>query len=339
MKWVVKTGRFSFCLSLLLGHNDAVKLQGKIFLQFLAAWLFMPVGLFVAQWSGIAQLPEFIASILLIASVGPIQIYVNEIFAPIAVCQDGKLNALRVAEVCLGISFLSVWACYSMHLAWTDYLFCLCGALGLVWVSFETAKRVLLLQTSAVIGGRYSFVVGALPSIIFLILVVVFWGLKSIDQLAGGAMYLLVILPTLVQYGYSRIKWPADIASVSASTKTDLAFRDNAKFLTITILLAAISQYWKVQLIVLAAGYAALSVYLISPVSSLWLVYSKARYVNGLNRRPLWTLWLGPLLLPLSLVVAPESWGIAFVLAFVGQVIAFKFITDARQCLALARPI
>lgn len=311
-----------------------MRLQGKILLQFVAAWLFMPVALLFAQWSGIAQRSEFIVAVLLIASIGPLQIYVNEIFAPISVCKQAELSGVRLGEVSLGISLLAMWACYSLNLAALDYIFCLFGALTLVWLSFGSAKRVLLLQIGSVIGGRYSFVVGALPSIVFLCMVMAFWGLQFVDQLHGAVLYLLVIVPTLVQYMYLRLKWPTDVALSWETSGLKLVPKDNLKFLMGTILLAWISQHWKLQLVGLAAGYAALSVYLISPVSSLWLVYSKAQYVEQMGKKPVVGLWFGILILPLTLLFSTDAWWVAFLVAFLGQALAFKFITDARQYLS-----
>lgn len=311
-------------------HNHAVKLQSKIFLQFFSAWLLMPVGLGVAQWSGIAQLPEFIAAILLVASVGPIQIYVNEIFAPIAVREGRGLPVARFVEVSVGIAILALWACYRLQLNISDYLYSVMAMLGFVWCSFGTAKRVLMLQATSVIGGLYSFTVGSLPSLVFLALVIVFWILQGQDLLPHSALYALVLLPTLVQYLYARLKWADEYQLTDESCQISKSSKFGSRYLMIALLLAFISQQWKIELVALAAGFAALSIYMISPVSSLWLIYSKSRYIELSDASPVLGLWLGPFIVLSTTLLTPEIWWMVFLLALLAQALTFKFITDVR---------
>lgn len=300
----------------------------------------MPVALGVAQISGIAQLPEFIAAILLISSVGPIQIYVNEIFAPMAVCGLAGVRWPRFLEASAGVIALTVWACYRLDLELLDYLLAVPCMLSFIWFSFGTARRVLYLQASASIGGRYSFIVGALPAIVFLLLVLVFWWLREWGALVHELLYALVLLPTLAQYGFTRTKWPhrpqAEVAKKISGAESHGDWP--MLFLLIALVLAFVAQQWKIELIGLALGYAALSVYLISPISSLWLIVSKSRYVESRDaQRPVVAFWLGPLLILATLLISAASWWAAFLLAMSVQALTFKFITDVR--LRLSQPI
>lgn len=314
-----------------------MQLGGKIFLHFMAAWLLMPVALLVAQGSGLAQAPGFVMTIVLITSVGPLQIYVNEIYAPLMACYRGRVGTMRLVQVGAGVVFLGVWACWRMALTPVDMALVALTLLAFIGCSFETAWRTLALQASSVIGGRESFVIGAIPPLIFLLLVLVFQRWPAHDMM----MYALILLPTLMQYVYTRYRWP-DAAPVAVSTTPAVTARSDGIFLMVALVLTFVAQQWKISLADLAVGYAALLVYLISPLCSLWLIVAKSRYVaqavDPSRYHPVRNFWVAPAAVLLTLLIPPASWWLALLMALLSQALTFRFITNTRQHLTMAQP-
>lgn len=80
-------------------------------------------------------------------------------------------------------------------------------AQGYVWVSYFASRRILECQADAVIGGRYSCAIGAISSLAFLLLVILYWHLDMLSFEAGGLMYLLNLLPNMLQYVFMWLGW------------------------------------------------------------------------------------------------------------------------------------
>ena len=314
-----------------------MQLGGKIFLHFMAAWLLMPVALLVAQGSGLAQAPGFVMAIVLITSVGPLQIYVNEIYAPLLACYRGRVGTMRLVQVGAGVVFLGVWACWRMALTPVDMALVALTLLAFIGCSFETAWRTLALQATSVIGGRESFVIGAIPPLVFMLLVLVFQRWPA----SGMMMYALIVLPTLMQYVYTRYRWP-DAASIEPTMMTVGSVTNDRVFLMMAVGLTFVAQQWKISLADLAVGYAALLVYLISPLCSLWLIVAKSRYVaQAIDRsryHPVRNFWVAPAVVLLTLLIPPVSWWLALLMAILAQALTFRFITNTRLRLTVVQP-
>lgn len=311
-----------------------MELRGKIFLQFLSSWSLMPFALLLAQLTGVAQQPEFITSVLMIASIVPIQIYLNEVFVPRAVRYRCGIGFAHAVEVFLGTLLLSCWLAWRLELSFGPFLLAVGFAQGYVWFSFFASRRILEYQADAVIGGRYSYVIGAIIPLTFLILVIVDWLVNVLGLDAGGLMYLLILLPNMFQYLFVRLCWGTGrdlandiISSVEGSPKQ----RVWIGFFVLGMFMAMVAQYWKVALASSTADFAALSVYLIVPFSSAWLILSKSRYLTRGHSATITLLfWGAPFLVGLTLLLDPRQFVWIFLLALVTQVLTFKFITDTR---------
>lgn len=294
----------------------------------------MPFALLLAQLTGTAQQNEFITSILVITSIVPVQIYLNEVFVPRAIRYKCGIGLAHSLEVTLGTLLLSVWLAWRLDLALPPFLFAVAFSQGYVWFSYFASRRILECQAYAVIGGRDSYVIGAIIPLTFLFLVIVYWLLGKLGFDTGSLMYLLILLPNMLQYVFVRLGWGA-----SRGLSNDAVQRVEATpeqrvwivFFVLAMLMAMVTQYWKVALASSAAGYAALSVYLIVPFSSAWLILSKSRYLTlGQSASTPLLFWGAPVLVGLTLLLDSHQFVWIFLLALITQVLTFKFITDTR---------
>jgi hypothetical protein len=315
-------------------------IRGKIFLQFLSSWMLMPVALFLAQLTGIAQRPDFIAAIILNASISPILIYLNEVFAPIMVQHRRHISVRHVIEVAIGVLFLSCWAIYRLDLDGWGIFLALTFAQGNIWFSYFGAKRLLEYQATSVIGGRYSYLIGAIVPTTFLLLVLCYWALTKLSIVVEDYFYVLLILPNLLQYLYTRYGWMENKykhrhkeRAIATSTKLDET--RVLKYFIVAISMALISQHWKIELAAAAVGFAAISIYCITPFSSIWLIVAKSRFVTAQssNKENRW-MFLAPLVTALTLLFCCGEFWTVLLLAILTQVLAFKFITDIRDKLS-----
>lgn len=291
----------------------------------------MPFALLLAQATGIAQRPEFIASVLVITSIVPIQIYLNEVFAPRAVRYQWGIDARHALEVGAGALLLSAWAAYRLELAMVPSIFVCIFAQGYIWCSYAASRLILQYQTDAVIGGRYSYIIGSVIPITFLLLVVLYWGIERFGFGQGALLYFLILLPNMLQYFFVRwFEAPENHRGASA-LRANAGKRLWVGFFPMAMFMAIVSQHWKVALVESAAGFAALSVYLIVPFSSAWLILSKSRYLTREHMGASSVLfWLAPVVVGLTLFLSADDFVWAFPLALVTQVLTFKFITDLR---------
>lgn len=307
-----------------------MELRGKIFLQFFSSWSLMPFALLLAQLAGVAQHPEFVDSVLVITSIVPVQIYLNEVFVPRAVRYRCGIGLAHALEVTLGTFLLPLWLAWRLDLSLGPFLLAVGFAQGYVWFSYFASRRILECQADTVIGGRYSYVIGAIIPLTFLLLVIAYWLLDVLGFEAGSLMYLLILLPNMLQYAFVRIGWGAsrDLAEAAVERVEQRVW---IGFFVLAMFMAMVAQYWKVALASYAAGFAALSVYLIVPFSSAWLIFSKSRYLTRGHSATIPLLfWGAPVLVGLTLLLVVHEFIGAFLLALVTQMLTFKFITDTR---------
>lgn len=301
----------------------------------------MPVALLFAQLTGIAQQPDFIVAIILNASISPILIYLNEVFAPILVQYRRHISVRHSIEVSLGVLALSCWVIYRLDIdEWSIFL-ALIFSQGNVWFSYFGAKRLLEYQATSVIGGRYSYLIGAIVPITFLLLVLCYWVLTKFSIYLQNYFYLLLILPNLFQYLYTRYGWMNNKyqhrhkeRALTVSTK--LSESRVLRYFVVAISMALISQHWKIELATAAVGFAAISIFLITPFSSIWLIVAKSRFVTAQsnNKENRW-MFMAPFFTGLTLLFCcGEVWMVLF-LAILTQVLTFKFITDIRAKVSL----
>lgn len=292
----------------------------------------MPVALIFAQYTGIAQQPEFVASVLVIASIAPIQIYLNEVFAPRVVRYRQGIYLKQVLLVGVGTLILSTWAAYRMGLSVGSMVFvCIC-AQSYIWCSYAAAQKILQYQADAVFGGRYSYIVGSIIPLTFLSATILYWIGRKVGFYQGGFLYLLILLPNLIQY--VCIRWLVIPQAPSLANHTVIRHSEKnlwIGFFPMAIFMAVVAQHWKVELVESAEGFAALSVYLISPFSSAWLIFSKSQYLTREKLGgPSLIFWILPFLVGLTLLLNVDSFPWVFALALISQVLTFKFITDVR---------
>lgn len=291
----------------------------------------MPFALLLAQATGIAQRSEFIASVLVVTSIVPIQIYLNEVFAPRAVRYQWGIDARHVLEVGVGALLLSAWAAYRLELAMAPSI-CVCVfAQGYIWCSYAASRMILKYQADLVIGGRYSYILGSVIPLTFLLLVALYWGMERFGFDYGAVLYLLILLPNALQYFYVRWFEVPKSDRVTAAAPANTRNQIGAIFFPMAMFMAIVAQHWKVELVESAEGFAALSVYLIVPFSSAWLILSKSRYLTREHMGESSLLfWLAPVVVGLTLFLTADDFVWAFPLALVTQVLTFKFITDLR---------
>lgn len=294
----------------------------------------MPFALLIAQASGVAQRPGFIVSILVIASIVPVQVYLNEVFAPRAVRYKRGIGFAHGLEVGLGALLLTVLLAYQLHLTIVSFFLTAAFAQGYIWFSYYASRLILESQAAGVIGGRYSYVIGAIIPFTFLLLVLVYWLADSMGLDTGYACYLLILLPNMLQYLFVRNSGIADIENSTEFLEEAGHSHDTrvwVGFFIVAMLMAMATQHWKVALANGAEGFAALSVYLIVPFSSAWLILSKSSYLtkeqSGIGSIAFWG---GPVLVGLTLFFTAHNFIWAFLLALSTQVLTFKFITDTR---------
>lgn len=293
----------------------------------------MPLALLLAQISGIAQIPEFVTAILVTTSLAPVQIYMNEVFAPTAVRYNQSVGLRHGFEIALAIFALSGWLAYRIEVGALSGLLIMLCAQGYVWFSYRASRRVLEYQASSIIGGRYSYIIGSIIPLTFLLVVLVYWLLSQVDLHGASFLYLLILLPNAAQYLYTRFGWMAKErpAQVANKSRQNGAPRMGLVLFLVAMLMAVGAQHWKIELAGAAVGFAALSIYLISPFSSMWLIHSKSKYMTKDGGAPSDIgFWLAPCLVILTLPLNTESIWWTFLLALVTQVLTFKFITDIR---------
>jgi hypothetical protein len=296
----------------------------------------MPIALFFAQATGISQMPDFIRAIVLVTSISPVLVYLNEVFAPIAVRHQRHMALWHVFEVVIGVLVLSGWVCYRLDIGSWDTIFAILFAQCNVWFSYLAARRVLEYQATSVIGGRYSFIIGAIVPVTFFIVLLACWGLTQWDFVFDGYFYLLVVLPNAAQYFYTRLGWMAKKYSIrhfdrSSLPSIELDQKGMLKYFAIAMLMAIIAQHWKIEVVAVASGFAAITVYLISPFSSFWLIISKANHLTkNVKTSSMFLMFITLLFSILSLFIASTNLYMVVVLAIVTQVLTVKFITDVR---------
>lgn len=294
----------------------------------------MPLALLIAQLTAVAQMQDFVTAVLVISSIAPVQVYLNEVFAPRAVRYNRSLDTTHAVEVALATFLLSAGLVYWLELSLSGSISILLFAQGYIWFSYAASRRILSLQAEARIGGRYSYILGSIIPLTFLLLVCVVWAI-GLYYLT----YLLILLPNLLQYLFVRFGWEVSHAYPDQRIDSKQPGQQR-RFLTlyfgVAMAMAMVAQYWKVKLADAALGFAALSVYLIVPFSSAWLIFSKTRYLTGKPSDVMHTFfWGSPILVFLTLLfVNIHHTFQTFLLALVAQVLTFKFITETRSRLS-----
>ncbi len=317
-------------------HNEGMHIRGKFFLQFMSSWTIMPITLLFAQATGISQMPDFVRVIVLITSISPVLLYVNEVFAPIAVRHRRHIALWNVFEIVVGVLILSGWVCYRLDIGGWDAVFSILFAQCNVWFSYLAAKRILEYQAVSVIGGRYSFIIGAIVPVTFFVVLLTFWGLTQWDSDFEGYFYLLVALPNAAQYFYTRLGWMAKKYSIrhfdrSSLPSIELDQKGMLKYFAIAMLMAIIAQHWKIEVVDVASGFAAITVYLISPFSSIWLIISKSNHLTeNVKTSSMFLMFITLLFSIFSLFIVSTNIYVVVALAIVTQVLTVKFITDVR---------
>lgn len=291
----------------------------------------MPFVLGFAQITGIAQRQEFIASVLVITSIAPIQIYLNEVFAPRVVRYKRGIDVKHALEICFCTLALTLWSVYRLELEYIPSILVIVFAQGYIWFSYVSSRKVLKFQSEALIGGRYSYIIGAVIPLTFLLIVVVYWGLSQLDLDWGGLLYFPILLPNAIQYIYIRL---LGMPQCEIDKENDLKHSGQRLwpgYFPIAVLMAIVSQHWKVELVSSAVGFSALSIYMIVPFSSAWLILSKSKYLTQeyVVRASVF-FWGGPVFVGGTLLLSADSFLWVFALALVTQVLTFKFITDVR---------
>lgn len=294
----------------------------------------MPLALLLAQFTGIAQSSEFVASILVIASIAPIQIYMNEVFAPNAVRYNQRLDIRHSLEIAVAILALTGWLAYRIEADLLVVFLIVAFAQGYVWFSYLASRRVLEYQAGSIIGGRYSYVIGSIIPLVFLLVVLAYWLALQLGVHDPGFLYLLILLPNTAQYIYTRFGWMAKQKTPTYTARnikqTNNQYKGLLLFL-VAMLMAIVAQHWKIELSEVAVGFAALSIYLISPFSSMWLIHAKSKFMTRDRTALSITLfWGAPCVTMSTLLLSSNSVGFIFFLALVTQVLTFKFITDIR---------
>lgn len=294
----------------------------------------MPFVLLVAQLSGIAQLPEFIGAILVASSIAPIQVYLNEVYAPIAVRFGQPMSLLHGLEIGTAILVLTGWLAYRLSVDGLSACLIVLFAQGYVWFSYFASRRILNYQARSVIGGRYSYIIGSIIPLTFLVVVLLYWMLLGLGVHAPLLLYLLILIPNAFQYLYIRYGWATHglepLNDVQEAAESANRQAGGVWFLA-AMAMALVAQHWKVELTSVATGFAAISIYLISPFSSMWLIFSKSKFMTRHHlQQTLFNFWLLPCCVGLTMMLQPDYLGWVFALALVSQVFTFKFITDIR---------
>lgn len=296
----------------------------------------MPIALLFAQLTDMSQALDFVGAVVLVTSISPILIYVNEIFAPIAVRHRRHIALGHILEVAVGIAILSGWVSYRLGASSWKTVFAILFAQCNVWFSYLAARRVLEYQATSVIGGRYSYIIGAIVPTMFLIVLIFYWVLTKAGFVFEGYFYLLVGLPNTVQYFYTRAGWMAKKYNLRHSERasllsTELEQKGMLKYFAVAMLMAFVAQHWKIELVSVAYGFAAIAVYLISPFSSMWLIFSKSNHLtrNVKTSNPFW-MYTALSISILSLAVTSVNIYVILSLAIATQVLTFKFVTDVR---------
>lgn len=294
----------------------------------------MPVVLLIAQALGVAQAPEFVAAILVTASLAPIQVYINEVFAPAAVRYNQHIGIRHGTEISLAVLVLTCWLAYRLEMEMFTALLVVVFAQGYVWLAYKSSRRVLEYQADSIIGGRYSYMIGAIVPLTFLLVVVADWMLSRLGWERGYFLYSLIVLPNAVQYLYTLFGWMAKERAHSRKvykTNRTLGGHIQLLFFMAAMVMAAIAQHWKIALAETAVGFAALSIYMISPFSSIWLIFSRSNYMTKDRLPPSFVnFWISLFLAGLTLSLDVDGFGWVFLLALLTQILTFKFITDIR---------
>jgi hypothetical protein len=315
-----------------------MKIEGKFFLQSAASWLFMPLVITFAHITGLAHEKEFITTLLIISSIYPIQIYFNEVIAPFLVRSKLKLSYKYLYKIGCGTFALVGFAGYLMKIDFYELIFIYIFSFVAIWLAFINSIRILELQVKSIIGGRYSSILGSIIPLSFFILIFFYYVLFIFGLSKAYLLYTLIFLPTVILFLYVKNNWIDDYCN-------DNMFLDapnlNSKFFylifLVSILMALVTQYWKVQLTEFAVGFSALSLYLITPFSTLWLIFSKSKYLSKSDNdiKDSIFIWIPPLFLIFIFFIESSNVFFIFFLALLSQILTFKFISDARIKLSL----
>lgn len=200
-------------------------------------------------------------------------------------------------------------------------------AQGYVWVSYIASRRILECQTDAVIGGRYSCAIGAISSLAFLLLVILYWHLDMLSFEAGGLMYLLNlcrICCSMCLCGLAGVRCDL-VDALAGCVEVTPEQRVCIGFFVLAIFMAMVAKCWKVALASSAAGFTVLSVYLIVSFSSAWLILSKSRYwTRGHTATMPLRFWGAPVLVGLMLLLGAHGFLGVFLPALVTQVLTLN---------------
>lgn len=299
----------------------------------------MPFALLFAQVLGVAQLQEFVTAVLVTASLAPVQIYVTEVLAPVSVRHNSELAPMQYVEITIATFILTTWLTLRLNLALGPSFLIVIFGQCYVWLAYFSSRRILKFQTISIIGGRNSFFIGALVPLTFLIVTGTYFLIPSGTSIGPGILYLLIFLPTAIQYICVRSIWSksADFFYQGTDIQNESSKRQPfVAYFAVAVLMAIVAQHWKIELANAVVGFAALSIYVISPFSSFWLIFSKSRYMTQDRSAPLpIVFWATPVLVGLTLLAGVLNPVYIFMLALVTQIMTFKFITDTRARISI----
>lgn len=296
----------------------------------------MPLVLVFAQVTGISQRDGLVNTILVLALIAPIQVYLNEVFAPILTRQDNGFGIWRYIGFSCAVLSLSIWFCSHKNLSFFESCFMVMFAQANIWFSFSASRIVLGNQVRDNIKGLSSYLVGSTIPLAFFFTIFSFWILSQWQDVSEILLFGVLLTPCF-QYLYVRKLYGcADVppkASRPIPRSGSLAPSIEISYFVITVFMAFICQHWKINLSDLAFGVVVLLIYAITPFSSGVLIISKSQYfeesqfLKGKN-----TIWLSPFIVLLSIIfLGQTNIFSAFVFALFTQVLTFKFIADIRN--------
>lgn len=296
----------------------------------------MPLVLIFAQVTGISQRDGLVNTILVLALIAPIQVYLNEVFVPILTRQNNGFGFWRYVGFSCAVLSLSIWFCAHKNLGFFESCFMVVFAQANVWFSFSASRIVLRNQVRDKIKGTSSYLVGSTIPLAFFFTVFTFWILSKWQDTSEILLFGVLLTPCF-QYLYVRkLYGSADLppkSTRSTPSSENHALSAEISYFVVTVFMAFISQHWKINLSDLAFGVVVLLIYAITPFSSGVLIISKSQYfeesqfLKGKN-----TIWLSPFIVLLSIIfLGQTSIFSAFVFALLTQVLTFKFIADIRN--------
>jgi hypothetical protein len=258
---------------------DIRSVRTKLFSGLLSSWLTSPIAILIAQLFGFANEPHVLIALLCLSAMVPMQLLCNEAMAP----AYAKANTVPA---------FSAWACILLIQAISSLVFLIglkqlsldlpsvtaltaCIAAS-TFLSTLTSFRLIQGLLSGIISHKIIIQVSILPNLAILLIFTVSALLGIIHPMLYALVYLIVLLPAILQYRFIRRSLPTNAMPASVSHWPSAIF-----FLAcITICIATyVSNSLRVSFINFIPNYAGLLLVVINVLASACMTFTKTSFL------------------------------------------------------------